>query len=105
MSDMNKWWRAFGDTLIDGVDEKAFAKKLGKAVSSIPANVNIGMSGSRGDYMSILPYPNSKGAGGPVTIQVTVQGSVIQERDLAESIREELIKIGRRDGSIFGGIV
>ena len=106
MNDLNKWWRGFGDTLIEGFDDRAFARKLGAAVAKVPARVDAGLNVMpKDDFMSIMPYPNGKGTGAPVTIQITVQGNVVQERDLAESIREELVKIGRRDGTIFGGIV
>jgi phage-related protein len=104
MSDLNRWWKAFDDTLMDGFDEKGLARNLNKTISSIPYNVSASGITKPGDgMMSIMPV--SKGTGAPATINITVNGSVIQERDLAESIREELIKIGRRDGTIFGGIV
>lgn len=106
MSDLDKWWRNFGDTLIDGFDERRFARKLGSAVSKVPTRLGSDFKiMPDGDFASIMPYPNGKAVGGGTTIQITVQGSVIQERDLAETVREELIKIGRRDGTIFGEIV
>lgn len=49
------------------------------------------------------------GAGGgtvvnqPITVNVTVEGSVRVSRDLAMEIREELIRLGRTNGTIFGG--
>jgi hypothetical protein len=36
-------------------------------------------------------------------VYVTVNGTVTAERDLAETIRKELIRTGQRSGSIFGG--
>jgi hypothetical protein len=104
MSDLNRWWNAFDDTLMAGFDEKGLARNLNKTISSIPYNVSAsGITKPSDEMMSIMPV--SKGTGAPATINITVNGSVIQERDLAESIRQELIKIGRRDGTIFGGIV
>ena len=38
-----------------------------------------------------------------MNVYVTVNGSVTAERDLAETIRKELIRTGQRSGSIFGG--
>lgn len=37
-------------------------------------------------------------------VYVTVNGTVTAERDLAETIRKELIRTGQRSGSIFGGL-
>jgi tape measure domain-containing protein len=107
LSSLDKWWKSFGDTLIDGFDERLFAKKLSKAVSSLPVNVgaNSSMYKPGNGLVSIMPVSGGNAGAAPVTIQITVQGSVIQERDLAETVREELIKIGRRDGTIFGEIV
>ena len=42
--------------------------------------------------------------GGGMNVNVYVSGSVTSERDLVESIRRELINIGRRNGSALGGL-
>lgn len=53
--------------------------------------------------------PTASGFGGgtivnqPITVNVTVEGSVRASRDLALEIREELIRLGRTNGTIFGG--
>ena len=91
LSTLDDWFKPFSKTLMSGIDKNAFGADFGKMVKQ-PA-IDFG-----GGYVG-------RPVGGPVTIQITVEGSVVQERDLAESLREELIKIGRRDGSIFGGIV
>lgn len=40
------------------------------------------------------------GGGGGITVHVTVQGSVIQERDLAETVYQALLDLQRRNGSL-----
>jgi TP901 family phage tail tape measure protein len=47
----------------------------------------------------------AQGSGGTTVVHVTVQGTVIAERDLAESVRRALIDTGRRSGRpVLGGV-
>ena len=101
LASLDTWWKAMSDTLLVGIDEKKIKKSIDDLIDP---NIGIGfslMNPKAGDIGLGKPSTSK----GDVTINVTVGGSVIQERDLAESIRQELIKIGRRDGTIFGGIV
>lgn len=64
--------------------------------------------GERGPELVNLPGGSSVipsgGFGGGVVVHVTVQGSVVTERDLVESVRRGLAETARRNGDALGGI-
>jgi hypothetical protein len=47
--------------------------------------------------------PSGRGGGG-VTVVVNVAGHVTTERDLANMVRDQLVRTGRRNGNIFGSV-
>ena len=105
MSTLDTYWKPFAKTLVSGIGEKELSQSLGKRINRIPPVQIGGKKPPLPPDMHILPVSGKKPGDAPVMITINVSGSVIQERDLAETVREELIKIGRRDGSIFGSIV
>lgn len=52
---------------------------------------------------AIIPVGGRSAGTSSVNVFVTVYGSVTAERDLAESIRKQLIRVGQRNVNIFGG--
>lgn len=86
LSTLDTWWKAMPDTLVGSVD----TSMIGQVAAGIAEPV--------------LGGGAAPSAGGGVIVNVTVQGSVTAEQDLAETIRRELIKTGQRNGTIFGGL-
>lgn len=60
--------------------------------------------GANGTIIPNLSTPSSAPASGAASLVVNVYGSVTSERDLVETIRRELINVGRRNGSALGGL-
>lgn len=61
---------------------------------------NIAEAGVAEAVIPLTPSILSQLGGGGVTVHVTVQGSVIQERDLAETVYKGLLDLQRRNGSL-----
>lgn len=88
LSDLDKWWSAFGTTLVSGLNV-APIEHAAAAMAGIPyGNVGTGLA-MTGSAASV-GAPSS----GNVTIY-QVHGSLISERQLDERIREGVIEQGR----------
>lgn len=81
LSKLDTFWNNFVPTLTSGLDFGG----LGRAVSGAVT----------------LPSPASAGGGGQTVVNVTVNGWVGNDQQLAARLQRELIGIGRRNTSIF----
>lgn len=87
---------------VPGLGGKAFGFNIpelslpGLAAGGIVTSPTLAMIGEKGPE-AVVPLGSRMGS----TVNITVQGSVIAERDLAETIREEFLKIKGRNYS-FG---
>ena len=109
--------------LIDNLGDLSFDELLGAFNVDLPGRAAGGfvsrmrpyVVGERGPELfvpgisgSIISNENLRGMrgggeGGDIYVTVQVNGSVMAERDLAETVRRELIRNGTRNGSAMGG--
>ena len=94
LSDLKRAGRALPETFAKGISESSLVPSFAMLGSVTPIRANLGMASVGGP-----------GGGAGQTINVTVNGSVTSEQDLAEMIRQRLIQTARRNGySALGGL-
>lgn len=95
LSDLNTWWTPFVPTLLEGLDRDELARAVGKAAHPM---------GPLRPFLPFWPRPRPRpGGGGDGGVTVIVEGSVISERDLVETVRKGLIKTGQRSSTVLSG--
>lgn len=92
------------DIKIDFPDMPKIPKlATGGLVKATPGGIFANIGEGRYDEAVVPLSPSilgQLGGGSNVTVHVTVQGSVIQERDLAETVYKALLDLQRRNGSL-----
>ena len=85
-----------------------FGNLFGGATGAIVTSPTLAMIGEAGPE-AVVPLSSAPGAsalsgfgGGQTTINITVQGSVLSENDLVETVRSGLIRTGRANVSALG---
>ncbi len=99
LSQLDKWWRPFGPMLLSGLNAQGISNEL-RARLAGSVRGGDGAFGLGGGARSLTPGARS---GPALQVNVTVQGWVGNDTELSYKIRDELLKIGRREQNIFGG--
>jgi hypothetical protein len=85
-----KAWQDSFSKGVNGTASKKSASRVKAPKTLVKAPRTVSSSGSQSFTVG--------GSGGGLSLSVTVNGSVIQEKDIARTIRDELIQFGRRVG-------
>jgi TP901 family phage tail tape measure protein len=106
LSTLPTWWTAFPQTLLGGLDGKGIESGLVQMLNHSAAAVK----GWDGGSLGIAPTTRGasgrlgRAAGGVTHIEVNMPHYLGDKREVAETLRRELIRTGRQNGSIFGGL-